>query len=124
MKTSPNDEDSGTSFGLKNSAWIRLRGIFASCAAVDEVLLYGSRAKGNFKPGSDINLTLKGDHLDLKQLNKLSLEIDELLLPYTIDLSILRHIRNQDLLDHIGRVGKRSTAKARKRIEPSRASRR
>ncbi|WP_197904747.1 nucleotidyltransferase domain-containing protein [Desulfosarcina alkanivorans] len=50
--------------------------------------MYGSRAKGNFKPGSDIDLTLKVNRLNLHLLNKISLELDDLLLPYTVDLSI------------------------------------
>lgn len=51
--------------GLDDSTWGKLRGVLAACADVDEVLLYGSRAKGSFKPGSDIDLALKGEHLDL-----------------------------------------------------------
>ena len=68
--------------------------------------MYGSRAKGNYKPGSDIDLTLKGKELNLKLLNKISLELDDLLLPYTFDLSIYHHIKQPDLIDHIVRVGK------------------
>lgn len=72
---------------------------------VEEVVIYGSRAKGNYKPGSDIDLTLKGRGLDLKILNKISLDLDDLLLPYTFDLSIFSHIVNPEFLDHIERVG-------------------
>ncbi len=84
----------------------KIAGIFANHADVDEVILYGSRAKGNYKPGSDIDLTIKGEGLDLEQLNKISNALDDLLLPYTFDLSIFHHITNSDLLNHIERVGK------------------
>ena len=68
--------------------------------------MYGSRAKGTSKPGSDIDLTLKGRELDLHVLNRISRDLDDLLLPYNIDLSIYHRIKDQDVLDHIHRVGK------------------
>jgi predicted nucleotidyltransferase len=73
---------------------------------VEEAVLYGSRAKGNHKSGSDIDLTLKGVKLNLKVLNRISLELDDLYLPYTIDVCIYHQIDNPDLIDHIQRVGK------------------
>lgn len=79
--------------------------VLASHPAVTEAVIFGSRAKGNFKPGSDIDLTLKGEGLDLRQLNKISLELDDLLLPYTFDLSLYAHLTDPDFLDHIRRVG-------------------
>ena len=68
--------------------------------------MYGSRAKGNYRPGSDIDLTLKGRGINLEQLNAISNDLDDLLLPYTFDLSIFHHITNRELLGHIERVGK------------------
>ena len=68
--------------------------------------MYGSRAKGNYTAGSDIDITLKGEELDLEQLNKINIDLDDLLLPYTFDLSILHQIANPDLIEHIERVGK------------------
>jgi predicted nucleotidyltransferase len=72
---------------------------------VDEAILYGSCAKGNFKTGSDIDLTLKGANLTLRQLNAIELEFDDSRLPYEFDLSIYAHIENPQLLGHINRVG-------------------
>ena len=73
---------------------------------VDRALLYGSRAKGNFRPGSDIDLTLVGSEaLNLRVLYRIMDEIDDLLLPYTFDLSILRLIDDQEVREHIRRVG-------------------
>jgi type I restriction enzyme S subunit len=67
--------------------------------------LYGSRAKGNYRPNSDIDLTLKCKNVDLSTLFKIETDLDDLLLPYKIDLSIFHKIENQDLIEHINRVG-------------------
>jgi predicted nucleotidyltransferase len=73
---------------------------------VEKAILYGSRAKGNYKNGSDIDLTLHGNtELSLNILYKILDEIDDLLLPYTIDLSIFTDIGDPDVIDHIQRIG-------------------
>ena len=84
---------------------------------MEEVVLYGSRAKGNFKKGSDIDLTIKGENLNLKIINKISLSLDNLYLPYTFDLSIFNHISSSELIDHIQRVGKVFYKKNEFRVE-------
>lgn len=93
-------------FGLQNDIIENLQHIFEEFDQVDEVIIYGSRAKGNFKPGSDVDLTVKGKNLDLKMINKISLKIDDLFLPYTFDISVFAQIENPDLIEHIERVGK------------------
>jgi predicted nucleotidyltransferase len=93
-------------FGLSAETLGQLRRVFARHAKVKQVLLYGSRAKGNYRPGSDIDLTLCGENLTLSDLLKMEQEIDDLLLPYKTDLSLLDRIDSPDLLDHIRRVGK------------------
>jgi predicted nucleotidyltransferase len=60
---------------------------------------------GNYKPGSDIDLILEGMALTLKQLNIIENELDDLLLPYELDVSIYHQIDNPDLLEHVERVG-------------------
>ena len=92
--------------GLKQEITEKILEIFKRYDDIEEAILYGSRAKGNFKRGSDIDLTLKGKGLNLTVLNKISLELDDLLLPYTFDLSLYHHIKQPDLIDHIRRVGK------------------
>jgi len=54
---------------------------------------------------TDIDLTLKGGKLNLKVLNRISLDLDDLFLPYTFDISIFHQIDNPDLIEHIQRVG-------------------
>jgi len=92
--------------GIRAEEMDRLQSIFEGASAVVEVILYGSRAKGTHRPGSDIDLTLKGTALTTGWLMDLAAKIDDLLLPYEVDLSIFDHIDNPDLIDHIQRIGK------------------
>ncbi|MDP8206731.1 MAG: nucleotidyltransferase domain-containing protein [Candidatus Electryonea clarkiae] len=93
-------------FGLKEATIQKICTVFTHFPQIEQAIIYGSRAKGNYKKGSDIDLTLHGgDDLTLQVLYQIMDEIDELLLPYTIDLSIYLNINDQDLIDHIRRVG-------------------
>jgi len=92
--------------GVNADEMERLQSVFDAEASVAEVILYGSRAKETHRPGSDIDLTLKGNALTTGWLMDLASKIDDLLLPYEVDLSIFEHIDNPNLIDHINRVGK------------------
>jgi predicted nucleotidyltransferase len=94
-----------TNSGLKETTVKKIQQVLADYPDVRKAVLYGSRAMENYRPGSDIDLTLEGEALTLKQLNAIEIELDELLLPYEIDLSIKHQIDNPDLLEHIKRVG-------------------
>jgi predicted nucleotidyltransferase len=93
-------------FGLKSLALEQISGIFRRHSEVEKVILYGSRAKGNYKPYSDIDVTLVGSKIDLTLQNKIENELDDLLLPYKFDVSVFHKIKNKDLIEHIQRVGK------------------
>jgi uncharacterized protein len=93
-------------FGLRQETIAKINAVFMSYPQIEAVFLYGSRAKGNYRPGSDIDLVIRGEHLTYKQLLAIENKLDDLLLPYKIDLSLLHHIDNMDLLDHINRVKK------------------
>jgi len=92
-------------YGLKESTIIAIQQVFNNHPGIKKVVLYGSRAKGNFRNGSDIDLVIVGPELSLRQLNQIETEIDDLLLPYTFDISLYHYIDNEDLLEHIKRVG-------------------
>lgn len=93
-------------FGLKETTIQKICGVFADYPQVEKAVIYGSRAKGNYKNGSDIDLTLYGGKdLTLNILSKMLREIDDLLLPYTIDLSIFHNLSDPDFIEHIQRVG-------------------
>jgi uncharacterized protein len=93
-------------FGLSPRTLGLLRGVLAQHAGIERAIVYGSRAKGNFRPGSDIDLTLDAPTLMFSELLRINGELDDLMLPYTIDLSLLKQIDNPSLLSHIERVGK------------------
>lgn len=93
-------------YGLKESTTAKICEILNRYPQVDKAVLYGSRAKGNYKNGSDIDLTLDGGaDLTMNVLYRIMDDIDDLYMPYSFDLSILKDIRDQDVLDHIRRVG-------------------
>ena len=75
------------------------------CSKVTKVILFGSRAKGNFRDGSDIDLALFGDGIDSNDIAKIAISADELLFPYKIDLIIYDRITVPELKNHIIRVG-------------------
>jgi len=92
-------------YGLKQTVVNKIQQVLADHPDVQKAILYGSRAMGNYKPGSDIDLILEGTALTLKQLNIIENELDDLLLPYELDVSIYHQIDNPDLLEHVERVG-------------------
>ena len=90
--------------GLPQGACQRLLGVIEQSTAVKEVWLFGSRAMGRHHDGSDLDLCLVGEgttHIDRLQLMH---AIDELLLPWQVDLA-LHHEMPKELLDHLNRVG-------------------
>ncbi|PCJ21213.1 MAG: hypothetical protein COB02_01105 [Candidatus Cloacimonadota bacterium] len=92
-------------YGLKSIHISKINKVFSEYSQIQKVVLYGSRAKGNFKNGSDIDLTMYGENLELGLLFKIENKLDDLLLAYTIDLSIFNNIDNKSLIEHINRVG-------------------
>lgn len=92
-------------FGLNNETIDKLKQFFSEFSEIHEVKIYGSRAKGNYRKGSDIDFALYGD-IDFRLLSKISSEIDELSTPYKYDVTDYKSVENQDLKDHIDRVGK------------------
>ncbi len=94
-------------FGLSVDTLRCIKKLFSKFPKIQKVILYGSRAKGNYEKGSDIDITLIGKGLTLdNSIYPLMKELDELYLPYKFDISILNQLENTDLIDHILRVGK------------------
>ncbi len=92
-------------YGLTDETISKIQQVFSTFPEVEQAILYGSRAKANFKPSSDIDITFKGENMNLQILNKIEWQLDDLLLPYTFDLSIFRYLNNPDLREHVERVG-------------------
>ncbi|MFM7527286.1 MAG: nucleotidyltransferase domain-containing protein [Nodosilinea sp.] len=92
-------------FGLSETVIEQINGVLAQVPQVEAAIIYGSRAKGNYTPGSDIDLTLMGSELTEGQLLQLETWLDDLLLPYSLDISRFQGLQNPALIDHIQRVG-------------------
>ncbi len=92
-------------FGLAEEDINKINSIFFKHSEITKVIIYGSRAKGDFKASSDIDLSLVTEKKDVSFLFKIENELDDLLLPYKIDLSIYSLIDNDNLKDHINRIG-------------------
>ncbi len=92
-------------FGLSNETIAAICSVFKKYPQIDTAILYGSRAKGTYRPGSDIDLTLKGTGLDLRLISEIGNSLDDLMTPYKFDISVFDQIENDDLLKHIARVG-------------------
>jgi len=92
-------------YGLENHTVMAIQGVFKAFVKIDKVILYGSRALNSYREGSDIDLTIKGIDISIQYLQQIELDLEELMLPYQIDLSIFNHIANKNLIDHIQRVG-------------------
>jgi len=92
-------------YGLTETTVEKICSVFTCFPEIEKVILYGSRAKGNFKTGSDIDLTLCGEALTSDLCSTIASALDDLMLPYTIDLSAFNQLNHEELLEHIERVG-------------------
>lgn len=97
--------DSKSKYGLPHSEIDQIISILKKNAKIDKIVLFGSRAKGNFENGSDVDLAVIGKKIDTNDIVHASIEIDKLSLPYKFDIIIYNRIHDKALLDHIDRVG-------------------
>ena len=94
-------------FGLSEKSMEIIRGIYSQFPQIKSVILYGSRAKGNFKPGSDIDMTIvAAPSFDFSALAKVNMMFHESSLPYLYDISDFSKLTNPELIEHIKRCGK------------------
>ena len=91
--------------GLSDDTIAHIRTLFRRHPDIEKAILYGSRAKGTHKTGSDIDLTLIGAALEPDTISQLQVELSNGPLPYQVDLSILSRLSSPELLEHINRVG-------------------
>ncbi|WP_373515046.1 nucleotidyltransferase family protein [Persicitalea sp.] len=94
-------------FGISEKSFLLLTGAFARYPEVEEVLVFGSRAKGNYQQGSDIDLAIKGKECSHRTAMDIAGYLnEELPIPYYIDVLYYEGLKNRDLKEHIDRVGK------------------
>ncbi|MFZ4675257.1 MAG: nucleotidyltransferase domain-containing protein [Nodosilinea sp.] len=93
-------------YGLSDSALEQVTEAIRQFDQIVAVVLFGSRAKGNYKPGSDIDLAVKGDRVSPRIVAQLADCLnEETPLPYFFDVVHYETLDNQALVDHIDRVG-------------------
>ena len=94
--------------GLKPTVIQKKKSTFSKFPEINHVILYGSRAIGTYKTGSDIDLTVAVNTQytpSITLLNKISIALDQLNLIYTFDISLLSDISNTKLIEHINQFG-------------------
>jgi uncharacterized protein len=72
---------------------------------IKRTVLFGSRALGTFKNGSDIDLCFEGDDVNLDTVSRFQKRIDDLLIPYKVDVCVFNQLTNSALKDHIQLFG-------------------
>lgn len=93
-------------FGLKQEHIELLKSIFEKYDFIEKVVIYGSRAKGNYTDRSDIDMILYGSLKDRFDLAKVKDSIEESILPYNVDIQMFQDLKNGSLKENIERVGK------------------
>lgn len=92
-------------FGLSDQTLATIRGILLDYPAVERALIYGSRARGTYRPGSDIDLALLGEGVDLTTLGAIAGRLDESSIPQQVDLTLWSRIDHSALREDIQRAG-------------------
>ena len=91
--------------GLDSETVARITGVLARFPEVERVILFGSRAKGTHRRGSDIDLAFVGREIDWRKLGQIDDALDDLLLPYRFSLIGLDERTDAEVAAHIRRVG-------------------
>ncbi|MDG2430834.1 nucleotidyltransferase domain-containing protein [Flavobacterium sp.] len=91
-------------FGLYPQSYKEIIEIIENCLSIDEVIVYGSRAKGNYREGSDIDITILGEP-EKVDVSKLWHDLDDSYIPYKFDISVYNELQSDSLKEHINRVG-------------------
>jgi predicted nucleotidyltransferase len=93
------------STGISESVLSTIKTVFLNYPEVEKAVLFGSRAKGNFYEGSDIDIAIFGEKLNFEKVLDISIELDKIDLLQTIDLVHFEKIKEAELKKHIERVG-------------------
>ncbi|WP_445957147.1 nucleotidyltransferase domain-containing protein [Yeosuana sp.] len=92
-------------YGLSDKVIEKILNVFRNNSNIQEAVIFGSRAMGNYREGSDIDITLKGN-VSFDNLLRIESQIENEMLPYKFDVSLFEKLDNQELLRHINKVGK------------------
>ncbi len=94
-------------FGLSESSYGLFLQALNRFPEIEQVKIFGSRAMGNYKPGSDVDVVLYGDQVDGNLASELSIVLNEQMpIPYHFDVLFFSDITSPELIDHINEYGK------------------
>ncbi|MEJ7684903.1 MAG: nucleotidyltransferase domain-containing protein [Segetibacter sp.] len=92
--------------GLKDGDLQNIIAVLQQEQEVKEAIIFGSRAKGNYKKGSDVDIALKGTGIGYKTTSNISYILnEETQMPYKFDVLNYHMVTNKDLTEHINRTG-------------------
>ena len=91
--------------GIPNRYGYQILELFQPLRKGTSLILFGSRAKGNYREGSDIDIAIKGTDITPKDRDQWLLKYETLHLPWKLDLVIYHHIKEHALIEHINRTG-------------------
>ncbi len=92
-------------FGLTDRDMKTFQGILKKYPDVQIVFVFGSRAKGNYKQGSDIDLAVMNEEVKDMVIRKIKSDFEDSSLPYNVDLMNYHSLKHPELKSHIDRVG-------------------
>jgi predicted nucleotidyltransferase len=94
-------------FGIPTSSFEIIKDLLRANKKITEAFVFGSRAKGTYRNGSDIDIVIKGEGLSRDDLLNIQLEYDKRMFPWKLDLISFSQISDKAVLEHIERVGVR-----------------
>ena len=92
-------------FGLTVRDMNTFRAVFANYPEVKNVNIFGSRAKGNYHLGSDVDLAVMNMGVSAESFTKMKWDFEDSSLPYIVDLVDYNRLDKQEFIEHIDRVG-------------------
>ncbi len=94
-------------YGFLERDWCYMQQAISCFEEIEKVVLFGSRALGNYKTGSDVDLAIYGADVDRKTVRRLSEQLNENYpLPYFFDVVDYNALENENLIKHIDAYGK------------------
>ncbi|MGL4943342.1 MAG: nucleotidyltransferase domain-containing protein [Thermoguttaceae bacterium] len=94
-------------YGLRPDQLQTICTYFAKYPEIETAVLFGSRALGTYKLGSDVDLALKGDAVTIFTAARLKAEIEEeTVIPYFFDIVAYPLLSHRDFITHIDMCGK------------------
>lgn len=95
------------SYGIYDKSFLLILESFKSFPEIEKAIIFGSRAMGNYKKGSDIDLAIVGNNINDRIKTRLSSMLNqELPIPYFVDVVDYKSISSEELVKHIDTEGK------------------